>query len=326
MIITRAPLRISIGGGGTDLPSYYSRFGGFVISAAINRYVYIALHRVFQKRYIVKYSTQEIVEDVAAIKHPIVREAFKLHQVEPLEMVSMADIPAGTGLGSSGSFNVGLLKAIAAWKRDHVSTQELAEQACHIEMDLLGEPIGKQDQYIAAFGGITCFEIDRGGRVAVSPLRLSDAALNDLEENLLMFFTGYSRSASAVLADQKAKTEKDDKGMLENLQFIRELGLAIKTTLEKGNTRGFGELMHEHWLHKQKRSQGISSDQINGWYDLARRSGAVGGKLVGAGGGGFLLFYAQDRAALRAAMASAGLEEVRFHFDHEGCKTLVHHL
>ncbi|HYV43799.1 MAG TPA: hypothetical protein VFA20_03015 [Myxococcaceae bacterium] len=326
MIITRAPLRISIGGGGTDLPSYYSRFGGFVISAAINRYVYIALHRVFQKRYIVKYSTQEIVEDVASIKHPIVREAFKLHGVEPVEMVSMADIPAGTGLGSSGAFNVGLLKAIAGWKREHLSTHQLAEQACRIEIDLLGEPIGKQDQYISAFGGISCLQIDRGGKVEVSPLRLSEATMFDLEENLLMFFTGFSRSASAVLADQKAKTEKDDKSMVENLNFIMELGRSIKTTLEKGNTRGFGELMHEHWLHKQRRSEGISSAQIDAWYELARRNGAVGGKLVGAGGGGFLLFYAQDRAALRAAMASAGLEEVRFTFDHEGCKTLVHDL
>lgn len=326
MIITRAPLRISIGGGGTDLPSYYSRFGGFVISAAINRYVYVALHRTFARRYIVKYSTQEITEDAASIKHPIVREAFKLHQVEPVEMVSMADIPAGTGLGSSGSFNVALLKAIHGWKREHCSARELAEEACHVELDLLHEPIGKQDQYIAAFGGITCLQIDRDGQVDASPLKLSDAAMFDLEENLLMFFTGYSRSASAVLADQKAKTERDDKAMLENLQFIMELGRSIKTTLEKGNTRGFGELMHEHWLHKQKRSEGISSQQINAWYDLARKNGAVGGKLVGAGGGGFLLFYAQDRAALRAAMASAGLEEVRFTFDHEGAKTLVHNL
>ncbi|HVE82990.1 MAG TPA: hypothetical protein VND93_09100 [Myxococcales bacterium] len=326
MIITRTPLRISVGGGGTDLPSYYSRFGGFVISAAINRYVYIALHRTFARRYMVKYSSLELTEDIASIKHPIVREAFRLHDMEPVEMVSMADIPAGTGLGSSGSFNVGLLKAITAWKRDQVSTQELAEEACHIEMDLLAEPVGKQDQYIAAFGGLTCLQIDKGGQVHVSPLRVSDATLNDLEENLLMFFTGYSRSASSVLADQKARTEQDDRSMIDNLNFIMELGLSIKATLEKGHTRGFGELMHEHWLHKQKRSQGISSGQINAWYDLARANGAVGGKLVGAGGGGFLLFYAQDRAALRSAMASAGLEEVRFAFDHEGSKILVHNV
>ncbi|HEY8208309.1 MAG TPA: hypothetical protein VIG99_12555, partial [Myxococcaceae bacterium] len=178
MIITRAPLRISIGGGGTDLPSYYSRSGGFVISAAINRYVYIALHRTFSRRYMIKYSTQEVTEDIASIKHPIVREAFKLHQIEPVEMVSMADIPAGTGLGSSGSFNVGLLQAITGWKREHYSAHQLAEQACHIELDLLKEPIGKQDQYIAAFGGISCLQIDRDGRVDVSPLRLSDVALN----------------------------------------------------------------------------------------------------------------------------------------------------
>jgi len=324
MIITRTPLRISLGGGGTDLPSYYSRFGGFVISAAINRYVYITLHRTFQKNFILKYSQMETVDEAAKIHHPIVREAFRTHQMDPyLEMASMADIPAGTGLGSSGSFNVGLLRAIYAFKREHITAQALAEEACHIELDLLKEPIGKQDQYIAAFGGVICMDYSKDGQVVVCPLRLSRETLHDLEDNLLMFFTGYSRSASAVLAEQKARTEKEDGAMIENLHFTKELGFSIRKALESGNTEEFARLMHQHWLHKKKRSSAISNDQISAWYDAGMANGALGGKLIGAGGGGFLLFYAHDRAALRKAMSQHGLVEVRFNFDLEGSKVLV---
>ena len=324
MIITRTPLRISIGGGGTDLPSYYSRFGGLVISAAINRYVYIALHSTFQRNYIIKYSQMETVENIDEIRHPIVREALRLKEIEPrVEIISMADIPAGTGLGSSGSFTVGLLRALYAYRREHVTTHALAEEACHIEIDLLREPIGKQDQYIAAFGGVNCLEIGKDGNVAVSPLRISTQTLHDLEDNLLMFFTGYSRNAGTVLADQKQKTEGADQAMIENLHLIKNLGSSIKAALEKGDTHQFGELMHQHWLHKKQRSQGISNDQINRWYDVGHAHGAIGGKLIGAGGGGFLMFYAKDRAALRQAMAREGLDEVRFAFDFEGSKGLV---
>ncbi len=324
MIITRTPMRISIGGGGTDLPSYYSRFGGFVISAAISRYVYIALHPTFQRNYIIKYSQMETVDRVEEIKHPIVREALRLKEIEPqIEIISMADIPAGTGLGSSGSFNVGLLRALYAYQREHATTHTLAEEACHIELDLLREPIGKQDQYIAAFGGVTCMEIGQDGKVDVSPLRMSKTTLHDLEDNLLMFFTGYSRNAGTVLADQKDRTTDGDREMIANLHFIKEIGVSIKAALERGETRAFGELMHQHWLHKKRRSTGISNPEINRWYDAGHANGAVGGKLIGAGGGGFLLFYAGDRAALRAAMAREGLQEVRFAFDFEGSKILV---
>lgn len=324
MIITRTPLRISIGGGGTDLPSYYERFGGFVISAAIDKYVYVALHKTFQKTYMIRYSQFEMVDDVDSIKHPIVREAFKMHEVGPyIEMVSMADIPAGTGLGSSGSFNVGLLRGIYTLKREPVTNFGLANEACKLEIDVLREPIGKQDQFIAAFGGITCFDFEKNGGVNVAPLRISNDTLADLEDNLLMFFTGYSRSASNVLSDQKKRSEKDDKEMLNNLHFIKELGQSIKETLEKGNCAEFGRLMHEHWLHKKKRSSGISSEQINRWYDIGFANGALGGKLIGAGGGGFLMFYAKDRATLREAMAKEGLSEVRFRFDHHGSRVMV---
>ena len=324
MIITRTPLRISIGGGGTDLPSYYNRFGGFVISAAINRYVYISLHKTFVPNYIIKYSKMEIVEKVDDIQHPIIREAFRLHRIEPrVEVVSMADIPAGTGLGSSGTFNVGLLRALYAQRREHVSTHSLAEEACHIELDLLKEPIGKQDQYIAAFGGIICMEFSKTGEVVVSPLRVTNETLHDLEDNLCMFFTGYSRSASQVLADQNTRTLKDDSAMVENLHFIKELGFSIKESLERGDTAEFGRLMHKHWLHKKERSQGISNPVINRWYEVGMENGALGGKLIGAGGGGFLLFYAQDKTQLRKAMHQEGLQEVRFSFDFDGTKVIV---
>jgi len=324
MIMTRTPLRISLGGGGTDLPSYYSQFGGFVISAAINRYVYITLHRTFKNNFIIKYSQLETVNRVEDIHHPIIREAFKLHDMKPyIEMVSMADIPAGTGLGSSGAFNVGLLRSIYAFKREHITTQALAEEACHIELNLLQEPIGKQDQYISAFGGLICMDYSKDGTVTVTPLRISRETLHDLEDNLLMFFTGYSRQASAVLADQKSRTESNDAEMIDNLNFIKDLGLSIRQVLEAGKVEEFAALMHRHWLHKQKRSKSISNDQISNWYDLALSNGALGGKLIGAGGGGFLLFYAQDRARLRRAMAEAGLVEVRFSFDPEGSKVMV---
>lgn len=325
MIITRTPLRISIGGGGTDLPSYYERYGGFCISAAIDRYVYIALHdQNFARNYFLKYSKQETVERLDQIEHPIIREVFTKHSVEPgIEMASFADLPAGTGLGSSGTFTVGLLRAVHALKRNHVPTQELAEEACDIEINRLKEPVGKQDQYIAAFGGITSFQFAQDGTVQADPLRISSRTLHDLEDNLLMFFTGYSRSASTVLADQKKKSEKDDKAMLDNLSFIRELGQEIKKSLEDGQPDEFGRLMHRHWLHKRERTQGMSNPNIDRWYDLAMKNGASGGKLVGAGGGGFLLFYTHERNRLRDAMAAEGLQEIRFFFDMEGSKVIA---
>jgi D-glycero-alpha-D-manno-heptose-7-phosphate kinase len=318
VIIARAPLRISIGGGGSDLPSYYERFGGFFISAAIDKYVFVGINSTFTDEYFVRYSSQERLTDPGAIRHPIVREAIKLHRLGPLEIVSLADIPAGTGLGSSGTFTVSLLRAIYAHKRELVTTASLAEEACHIEMNLLQEPVGKQDQYIAAYGGITCFEIEKTGQVQVSPLAITNKGLHDLEDHLLLFFTGYSRSASALLSDQQKRSLADDKEMIKNLHFVVELGHEIKKALMAGDNRTFGKLMHEHWLHKRKRSSGISNDSINRWYDAAKASGALGGKLVGAGGGGFLLFYADDVAGVREAMAQEGLKEVRFKFDFDG--------
>ena len=325
MIIARSPLRVTLGGGGTDLPSYYEQHGGFLIAAAIDKYVYITLHETFVPDLIVKYSELERVPEASKLKHPIIREAFALVGVggQSLEMTSMADIPAGTGLGSSGSFTTALLKALHAHKRNLVHPAELAAQACEVEMDRLQEPIGKQDQYIAAYGGLTCFNFLPGGKVEAWPLKVSEETRDNLEDNLLLFFTGYSRSASAILKEQDQKSKAMDADMIENLHFVKALGRQSQRALETGDLPEFARLMDVHWQRKKQRSGGMSNPRINEWYDLALAGGALGGKLIGAGGGGFLMFYAEDKARLRHAMRSAGLKEVRFRFDFEGTKLVI---
>jgi D-glycero-alpha-D-manno-heptose-7-phosphate kinase len=325
MIITRSPLRVSLGGGGTDLPSYYSEHGGFLVAAAIDKYVYITKHVTFQKEIIVKYSKLERVTSVDQIEHPIVREALRLTGItDPhIELTSMADIPGGTGLGSSGSFTTALLKALHAYKKNLVSPAELAEQACEIEINRLGEPIGKQDQYIAAVGGITAFTFHKDGKVEFRPCKITEETLYNLEDNLLLFFTGYSRSASSILKDQNDRSKKNDSAMLDNLHFTKELGYKSLESLERGNLEEFAMLMDVHWQRKKARSSGMSNVQINQWYDHAMSNGALGGKLIGAGGGGFLMFYAGDKKRLRHAMRETGLQEVRFRFDFEGTKVVA---
>ena len=324
MIITRTPLRITLGGGGTDLPSYFERFGGFVLSAAINRYIYIVINRTFSDEYLIKYSELERTRDVDSIDHPIVREALRLHPMERgIELVSVADIPAGTGLGSSGAFTVGVLRTMYAYRREHVTAANLAHEACEIEIGRLGRPVGKQDQYIAAFGGLTCLSFEKDGQVNVSPILVSNETLQDLEEHLCMFFTGYSRAADSVLQHQKARSEAGDAEMLSNLHYVKENGWATKAALESGDMSEFARLMDDHWQNKRKRSPEMSNTDIDRWYDKAMDHGAIGGKLVGAGSGGFLLFYAKDQDALRGAMRDEGLNEVRFQFDHDGSSVLV---
>jgi D-glycero-alpha-D-manno-heptose-7-phosphate kinase len=324
MLITRTPLRISLGGGGTDLPSYFRQFGGMVVSAAINKYVYIGINRTYAADYLLKYSELERVRKAADIQHPIIREALTTHPIGPyLEIVSLADIPAGTGLGSSGTFTVGLLKAIYAFKREHVVTGVLAEEACTIEIDHLSRAVGKQDQYIAAFGGLTCLEFCKDDEVRVSPLRISNQTLHELEERLLLFFTGYSRNAETMLEDQKSRSERGDRAMLDNLHAIATIGGQVREALEHGDTHGFAALMHEHWERKRGRTSGMTTSDIDRWYVAGRANGALGGKLVGAGAGGFLMFYASDPIALRAAMAREGLAELRFSFDHDGSTVIV---
>jgi D-glycero-alpha-D-manno-heptose-7-phosphate kinase len=324
MIITRTPLRITLGGGGTDLPSYYERFGGVVVSAAIDKHIYISSNATFTPDYFLKYSALERVERAADIEHPIVREALLAHGVEPsVELVSMADIPSGTGLGSSGSFTVGLLQAIYAMKRDHVGAAEVAEEACRIEIDRLGRPVGKQDQYVAAFGGLKTYHFEADGSVKVCPLRISEATFHDLQDHLLMFFTGYSRAADKVLEEQRVKSTAGDSEMIDNLHYVKELGLRSQAALEQGDCEGYAALMHEHWEHKKKRSGMMSNPHIDRWYTLGRENGALGGKLVGAGAGGFLLFYTREPGRLRGAMGAEGLAEVRFSFDNSGSVVLV---
>jgi len=325
VIITRSPLRITLGGGGTDLPSYYESFGGFVIAAAIDRYVYVTISRPFAPSIHLKYSDIEHVSAVDEIRHPIIREALRMQNLRTpqIEITTLADIPAGTGLGSSGSFTTALVKALHAHRRRLLHSSEVARLACEIEIDRLQEPVGKQDQYIAAYGGLTCFDFNADGSVHARPLAISMETLWDLEDNLLLFFTGFSRSAGSILKEQKAKSQELDDEMLSNLHYVKDLGLRSQRALESGKCGEFGELMHEHWQHKKKRSTAMSNPQIDEWYELGRRHGALGGKLVGAGGGGFLLFYTDDRKSLRQAMAGAGLEEVRFGFDFEGTKVLL---
>jgi D-glycero-alpha-D-manno-heptose-7-phosphate kinase len=325
MIIARSPLRISLGGGGTDVPSYYQEHEGFLLAAAIDRYVYVTVMRPFTEGIYLKYSEIEQVAQVANIKHPIIREVlaeFKL-KTPQIEITTLADIPSGTGLGSSGSFTTALVKALYAHYRKNIHPEQLAEMACKIEIEKLGEPIGKQDQYIAAYGGITEFNFHKNGSVTSAPLNLSVQTIHDLEDNLLLFFTGISRSAGSILRDQVDKSKANDSKMVENLHFTKDLGLRSKAALINGDTKKFGELMHEHWEHKKSRSIGMTSDFIDVAYAQAIQAGAVGGKLVGAGGGGFLMFYADDKEMLRSKMSALGLEEVRFQFDFEGTKVIL---
>lgn len=324
MIITRSPLRISIGGGGTDLPSYYEGHEGFLVAMAITRHVYISLHRKFDPGLLLRYSQIERIAGPEAVAHPIIREALKVTGISDrsLEITSMAEVPAGTGLGSSGSFTTALLKALYIYQMRHIEIGDLAELACHIEIDRLGEPIGKQDQYIAAFGGLTAFTFNRDGTVAAESLSISENTHEDLATNVLMFFTGRTRSASGILNEQDQKSKNADKGMIDNLHRVKELGYRTREVFLKGDLGSWGEIMREHWEAKKKRSVGMSNPQIDEYYDLALKNGAVGGKLVGAGGGGFLLFYADDASRLRATMAKVGLEELRFRMDVEGTKVV----
>ena len=326
MIVTRTPTRIPLGGGGTDIRSYASRYGGFLISAAINKYVYITVNSRFEDSIRVSYSKTEIADSVDDIEHPIVREALRLLGVEGgLEIVSIADVPANTGLGSSGAFTVGLLNALHTFKRENVPAEILAEEASTILMDVLGEPIGVHDQYLAALGGMTCLAIDQDGTVLAGPLATCDGIVEELEASLLVFYTGVKRSASEVLADESRAISHGQDGVTAALHTVKEIGWQVKEALETVNLRRFGELLDHHWQSKKRLSARVSSDRIDYLYELAKRNGALGGKIMGAGGGGFFMFYCEnhDKARLREAMAAEGLKEMRFAIDFEGSKVLV---
>ena len=324
MLIVRSPLRISIGGGGTDIPSYYAEKEGFFISAAIDKYIYVTITKPFEKGIYLKYSKIEKVKNVESIKHKLIKETLKNIKIEnKIEISTLTDIPARTGLGSSGSFTTGLIKAIYSYNQKMIGRRELAELACKIEIEKLKQPSGKQDQYISVYGGISEFQINKKGFVSVKSLKLKDSTILDLEDNLLLFFTGFSRNSSLILNEQNKRTLKSDKDIFENLDYVKELGFEIKKTLLKGDCTEFGKLMNEHWKHKLKRSKNMSNQKINETYDYAIRNGAIGGKLIGAGGGGFLLFYTNSPTKLRKAMLQQKMEEIRFKFDFEGVKQIL---
>jgi D-glycero-alpha-D-manno-heptose-7-phosphate kinase len=306
------------------LPSYYQDHGGFLVAAAIDKYVWVTVGRPFLPGIFLKYSEIEHVAHARDVKHPIIREAFAMMGIEhpQHEITTLADIPAGTGLGSSGSFTTALLKGLYSFERRLLLPGDIARLACELEISRLARPVGKQDQYIAAYGGITCFQFDRSGEVHAEPLNLPQSTLHELEDHLLLFFTGFSRSAGDILKDQDSRTKQSDSSMVDGLHYVKELGYRSKQALEQSQLGTFGEIMHEHWERKRKRSSGMSNPQIDEWYELGRGAGAIGGKLVGAGGGGFLMFYAPEPQRVRAAMAGAGLDEVRFRFDFDGTRVV----
>jgi len=326
LIITRTPFRFTLGGGGTDLPAYYEKYGGFVFSAAINKYMFININIPIVDNLVrVKYSKSEIVNHREELQHDIAKEAMRMMNIEDsLEIVSMADIPAGTGLGSSSCYAVGLLNALHSMKREYVTLQTLAEEACDLEIKRLGKPIGKQDQYMAAFGGLRILEIGRDGSVFVRSAKVEDSILDDLNRNLLMFFTGTSRSTDKILSEQSSGVKDEKINVIENMHLIKEIGYKILEAVESGNISEVGLLFDKHWKCKKSLSPRISNDWIDKIYELAKQNGALGGKISGAGGGGFFLFYVEkNHSKLRESMKKANLREMRYRFDFEGTKVLI---
>ncbi len=325
MIITRTPFRVTLGGGGTDLPSFYREHGGFILAAAIDKYMYLNVNTpIVDDKIRVRYTGSEMVDHVDDVQHTLAREALRHFGISNgIEIVSVADIPAGTGLGSSSSYLVGLLNALHALLQDQATPQRLAEEACHIELEILNKPIGKQDQYMAAFGGLAALDISPNGSVCLTRLDLDLDLLESLEHNILMFFTNEMRDATAILKKQDEATRTKDGTVVTSLREIKDVGLEIREAISKGNLRRFGELLDVHWQSKKRLSKGISNPQIDAWYELAKRNGAIGGKISGAGGGGFLMLYCEEnKTRLRDAMRSTGLRELKFRFDFEGSKVV----
>ena len=325
MIVSRSPVRLSMGGGGTDLPSYYEQHGGFLMAAAINKYVYVMANKKFDDSIRLSYSKTEIVNDVNLIEHNIFREALKFTGINKIELVSIADVPAQCGLGTSSTFTVALLNGLFAFKKKYVSLDELASDACHIEIDTLKEPIGKQDQYASAFGGFNAYWFNKDGSVDVEPVGIKEENLIELQNNIFLFYLNMERSASSVLSVQNTKSKEGDKGTIEKLHKIKEMGLQTKKIFESGNIDEFGEVLHEHWLTKRALSDKVSTPFIDEVYEIARKNGAIGGKVVGAGGGGFLLLYCpKNKSTLVSAMAKLGLSPTWFAFEHEGAKIVFY--
>ena len=321
MIVSGAPFRVSFAGGGSDLPSFYARYGGAVLSCTIAKYSFAIIHPFFDSdNFNLKYSRTEVTNDVTKITNPILREVFRFLDVRGgLEVASIADLPSGTGLGSSSSFCVALLNGLYAHAGKFVSKERLAAEACMIEIERLGEPIGKQDQYAAAFGGINFIEFHKNGSVTVEPLPLARETVAQLEQGLMLFYTGVQRSAGVILSAQKARIDGDE-AAVTTLRRMVDLSYRLRETLGSGDLDGFGQILHENWLLKRSFTDQISSTTIDRLYQAALEAGALGGKLAGAGGGGFLVIYCPPSAQPRVRAALRGLREVEFRFDLEGAR------
>ena len=328
MIISRSPVRITLGGGGTDLPSYYSKYGGALIAAAIDKYTLVTAHTRFDDDIKLNYSKSEIVKDIKDIRHNIFRESLKLLKIKKgIELTSLSDMPSSSGLGTSGSFTIALLNALHTYKKEFVSQEKLAEEACYIEMEVLKEPIGKQDQYISAVGGITFFEFDKNGKVTTEPIKMTEEARDELHSNIILFYTGIQRSASKILREQDNKSKNDESKTIDTLHEIKRIGLETKNAFEKGDVDKFGEYLDQHWNIKKQLSGGVSNQYIDDSYNHAIKNGALGGKIMGAGGGGFFMFYHNgnnnEKTKFIRAMAEKGLKKMRFNFDFEGTKIVL---
>ncbi|UCH71556.1 MAG: kinase [Thermoplasmatales archaeon] len=328
MIISRSPVRITLGGGGTDLSSYYSKYGGALIAAAIDKYTFVTAHPRFARDIRLKYAKIEQVEKVSEVKHNIFREAFKLLDIKPgIELSSLADIPGRSGMGTSGSFTVSLLNALHTYKKEFVSQRQLAEEACKIEIEILKEPIGKQDQYMSSFGGITQLIFAKDGAVKVKPIKIKEEYRDELENNIMIFYTGITRYASNILKEQNEKSKKDNKLTIDTLHEIKRIGKNTKKSLEEGDIDKLGEFLNIHWETKKRLSKGVTNEFIDGCYELAMKNGALGGKIMGAGGGGFFMFYHngdnKEKTQFSKTLAKKGLEKLRFNFDFEGVKIIL---
>jgi len=326
MIVSRAPVRFSLGGGGTDLPAYSSRFGGYLVSAAIDKYIYVTANKRFFRDIRLAYSKTEIVPSVDRIEHPLFREALRMTRIEhSIELTSVADLPSNSGLGSSSSFTVALLNALHTYKREFVSSRQLAEEACSLEIDRLGEPIGKQDQYIAAFGNITAFTFAEDGSVEVEPVPVRDEVLDELESNLIIIWSGIERPARVVLSEQGRRIDELEPQVLERMHRIKEIGREVYRLLVDGDVDRYGELLHHHWTQKRKLASKMTDEVLDEHYEAARAAGALGGKLMGAGGGGFFMLYARpsDKRRVIEAMTARGLRILRFRFDTDGARIVA---
>jgi len=322
MIITRTPLRISFAGGGSDLKEYYLKYGGSVLSTAIDKYIYLSMHPYFKaNKYFLKYSQNELVNNVNDINHRIIKQVFIDHKISGVDFNSSADIPSGTGLGSSSSFTVGLTKLCCAYNNQYLGIEDIAKYACDVEIEKLNEPIGKQDQYACAVGGLNFIKFCQNDNVIVEKIAIEKNKLNRLQDNLMMFYLGNTRSASNILSEQKTNT-LNDKKKIDNLHKMVQLSIELKNELLLGNIDSMGDILHRGWIYKKELASKISNPQIDIYYNLAMKNGALGGKLLGAGGGGFLLFYAHERNHNQIRLALNHLEELNFNFSFEGTKIL----